>query len=154
MIDHDYGVRFVRYERGCFEFNLILRWQRPLRMPYALVMVIPPYDRLFYPSYNTYRVCGQHGPLRSYTRFWRSSATRREIAQRVEECVGPFVEVAIRYDVAGDLELGFHRKGAFIYSRGTMEIPPSKDSERIKELTEVLIAVAGCYAKSWISRKG
>src|SRR5690606_1154810 len=124
----------------------------PRRSPTVTVMVIPWLLRLFYPLYNTYVVCGKHGPFRSYARFWQSSATKRAIAERVDECIGPFQEIATAYDVVGDLELSFNRKGACLYSRGTMKIPPAIDSDKIKELTEVLTAVASCYATSWKSQ--
>lgn len=146
MINEDYEVRFTRYDRGSFELSV--RWQCPPDLPTVKVMVPLGFLRLFYPLYNTYVVCGKHGPFRSYADFWHSSTIRQAIAARVDKCIGPFQEVATRYDVVGSLELTFSRRGAFLFVDGTMKIPPVKDSHIVKELSEMLSAMASCFASS------
>ncbi len=145
IVDH-YEVRFTRYDRGSFELSV--RWQCPPNLPTVIVRVPPGFIRLFYPLYNAYVICGKHGPFRSYTGFWQSSAVKQAIAAQVDRCIGPFQEVATTYEVVGDLELTFNRRGAFLFVDGPMKIPPVRDSHKVKVLSEMLSATAGCFARS------
>lgn len=145
MIEDENKVQFIRCNYG--SFVLRLPWVRPPSLPGIKVRVPPGLLRLFYPLYNTYAVCGKHGGFYSYTRFWHSKETKLAIAPQIDRCIGVFDEVAKTYDIVNNLGLGLSRKYIDLYVDSTLKIPPQKDSDKIKILSEMLSDMASCLKK-------